>query len=94
MHNLYIFYMNILYLSINGDVEMDIFEKLITAIIFLSIGAVVLFAIFPSIMSSGASVVNNASYVTNFPSTVTILKIVPLIVVAVIIVLFVKFFND
>lgn len=69
------------------------FGKVLTAIIFIAIGGIVVFAVFPSMLSAGIPLVSNSTYVKDYPATITLLQILPLIITAVIIILFVEFFR-
>jgi hypothetical protein len=70
------------------------FGHLLEGLIFLIIGGVVFFALFPSLLSSGLTATSNSTYVKAFPSTVAILVILPLIIVVIAILLFLKLFHD
>ena len=69
------------------------FETLLEGIIFSVVGAVVLFALFPAILSSASVVTQNATYVKDFPQTISLLIILPLIIAVILILLFVKLFK-
>ena len=69
------------------------FETLLEGIIFSVVGAVVLFALFPAILSSASVVTQNATYVKDFPQTIALLVILPLIIAVILILLFVKLFK-
>jgi cell division protein FtsX len=69
------------------------FETLLEGIIFSVVGAVVLFALFPAILSSASVVTQNATYVKDFPQTISLLVILPLIIAVILILLFVKLFK-
>ena len=69
------------------------FETLLEGIIFSVVGAVVLFALFPAILSSASVVTQNATYVKDFSQTISLLVILPLIIAVILILLFVKLFK-
>ena len=69
------------------------FEDVMIGIIFLVIAGRILFAVFPSLLASGGLVTSNATYKSSFPATVTLLAVVPIIIVAIVIVLFIKFMK-
>ena len=48
------------------------FGHLLEGLIFLIIGGVVFFALFPSLLSSGLTATSNATYTKTFPSTIAI----------------------
>ena len=69
------------------------FEDVMVGIIFLVIAGIILFAVFPSLLASGSIVTQNSTYIKDFPATVTLLTVVPIIIVAIVIVFFVKFMK-
>lgn len=69
------------------------FGKILTAIIFIVIAGIVLFAVFPSMLSAGVPLIGNSTYIKDYPATITLLSILPVIIVAIVIILFVEFFK-
>ena len=72
---------------------MDI-EKIIMSIIFMIIGAVIFIVLLPVILTTLSPVLANATYVKQYQSTLDLLKLLPLILTAIVIVYFVKGFKS
>ena len=72
---------------------MDI-DKLIMSVIFMIIGAVVFVVLLPVILTTLSPVLANSTYVKQYSSTLDLLELLPLILTAIVIVYFVKFFKS
>lgn len=68
---------------------MDL-SKVIIASIFMIIGAVVFVVLVPTIFKAISPVATNSTYIAQFGSTITLLEILPLILVALFIAVIVK----
>ena len=72
---------------------MDI-DKIIMSIIFMVIGAVIFIVLLPVILTTLSPVLANATYLKQYQSTLDLLGLLPLILTAIVIIYFVKFFKS
>ena len=92
--NVYIFNLYYWICKDNGDkLKMDI-DKIIMSIIFMVIGAVIFIVLLPVILTTLSPVLANATYVKQYQSTLDLLDLLPLILTAIVIIYFVKFFKS
>ena len=92
--NVYIFNLYYWICKDNGDkLKMDI-DKIIMSIIFMVIGAVIFIVLLPVILTTLSPVLANATYVNQYQSTLDLLRLLPLILTAIVIIYFVKFFRS
>ncbi|MHB8553902.1 MAG: hypothetical protein ACYDAO_10015 [Thermoplasmataceae archaeon] len=69
------------------------FRDIITYSILMIISVVIFAALIPSVFSSLTVVVTNSTYIKDFSSTITLLIILPLIVVAVFVIFLIGLFK-
>nr|ACD75414.1 AMDV2_7 [uncultured virus] len=69
------------------------FKDIISYAILMIISVVIFAALIPSVFSSLSVVVTNSTYVKDFPSTITLLIILPLIVVAIFVIFLIGLFK-